>query len=103
MNAVLNWRTVTPSNSPRYLVSGTELSVAFACGHRFAIYEIRCRDAEGQADRYYVVRDAEAISDADLKAGKRPPIGGQTNDYDKLLAFVEREQAARDARLADAA
>jgi len=90
VSAVLAWRTVTPSNSHKFMVLGTELSVAiFGPQSRFAVYEVRCRDEDGaMLGREYVVRDAEAVSDADLAVGKRPPIVGRTTDYEKLLAFV---------------
>lgn len=91
MSAVsLEWRTVTPTSHPKHLVNGTELSVAFTARHRFAIYEIRCRSADGFPDRTYVVRDAEALGDADLKAGKRPPIVGRTDAYEAILRFVAK-------------
>jgi hypothetical protein len=96
MSAVLSWRTVTPSNSQQFNVNGTELSVAIVGPQsRFAVYEVRCRDADGFADREYVVRDAESVSDADLAVGKRPPIVGRTRDYDKLLAFIAKEDFDR--------
>lgn len=92
MSAVLAWRTVTPSNSHKFNVTGTELSVAvFGQQSRFAVYECRCWSADGFPDREYVVRDADAVSDADLAAGKRPPIVGRTRDYDNLLAFVAQQ------------
>lgn len=91
MSAVLSWRTITPSNDPKILHNGTEIAVAL-CGKnsRFAVYEVRCRSADGFPDRRYEVRDAEAISDADVKAGRRPPVVGKTDDITKLEAWVSR-------------
>jgi hypothetical protein len=86
---VLMWRTLTKSTDPRFMVSGTELSVAlFGPSSRFAVYEIRTRGGT----RRYVIRDAERVSDADRRAGKRPPIVGQTDDYDALMLLVEAEE-----------
>ncbi len=89
---MLNWRTLTSSNHPKFFVKGTELSVAlFGKNSRFAVYETRTYIKSGEFDREYIVRDGEAVSDDDLRQGKRPPIVGRTDDYDKLLAFVARE------------
>ena len=86
-------RSLTPCSSPKFNVKGTELSVAlFGRNSRFAAYEVRTYDADRNADRCYVIRDAERLSDADLKEGKRPPIVGRTDDYDRLLAFVAESQ-----------
>ena len=72
---MLNWRTITPSGSPRFLVKGTEIAAAFsASDHRFQIVETRTRDAHGFSDVEYVVRDAHRITDAQVRAGFRPPI-----------------------------
>lgn len=89
MSAVLVWRTVTRSSHPQFMVKGTELSNAL-CGERsrFQLCEIRSYDADGNADRRYVVRDAEAISDADVNVGKRPPVVSSFSNYDEALAFV---------------
>ena len=89
--ASLNWRSLCGPYDPRLLVNGTELSVAL-CGKnsRFAVYEIRCRSADGFPDRRYVVRDGEAISDADLKNGKRPPVVGQTDDFNTIEAWITK-------------
>lgn len=84
----LNWRTLTGSANPKFLVNGVELSVAFAAGHRFAVYEVRCRDDEGQPDRKYVIRDAQSISDAQVKEGVRPAVCAETRDYNRLLNWL---------------
>lgn len=76
---MLNWRTITPTTSAAFLVKGTELSFAIVphtrC--RFGISEVRTvlRTANGQDyDRQYCVRDAAAVSDVEVKDGKRPPV-----------------------------
>jgi len=91
MSAVfLNWRTVTHSQSSQFLVRGAILSRAI-CGprHRFAVEEVRAYDIDGNADRRYVVRDAESISDHDLREGKPMPIVFRCLNLDELDAFLE--------------
>ena len=90
MSLHLNWRSLCPSHSPKFLVKGTELSFAI-CGplSRFAVYEVRSYDAERNADRQYVIRDAETVSDADLKAGKRPAIVARFDGLDEVEQFLE--------------
>lgn len=77
---MLNWRSLEcPAN--RYLVKGSELAVAIVGPQsRFAIYEVRTREDDGFSGTRYVVRDATKISDADVKAGMRPPIVFSSND-----------------------
>ncbi len=86
----LNWRSLCGPYDPRLMVTGTELSVATFGRKRFAAYEVRCYDTEGNADRRYEVRDAHGISDDDVRAGKRSPIVGRTNDYEALLRAVAK-------------
>lgn len=89
MSAALNWRTVTHSQSPKFMVKGTELSNTLAGDRsRYQICEHRSYDSEGFADRQYYVRDAESVSDADVKAGKRPAIVGRFDDLDAAINFV---------------
>jgi len=67
---MLKWRTVTHSNDARFLIKGTELSVAVVPGtrSRFQLCEVRSRDADGHPDRVYMVRDAHAVTDAQVKS-----------------------------------
>jgi hypothetical protein len=90
----LNWRTLTGSTNPKFLVNGAELSVAFAAGHRFAVYEVRCRDEEGQPDRKYVIRDAQSVSDAQVKKGVRPTVCAETRDYGRLMKWIREQEVA---------
>ena len=73
---MLNWRTVTHSQSSKFLVKGTELSNAIVPGtsSRFQLCEIRSYDADKNADRRYAVRDAATVSDEDVRNGVRPRI-----------------------------
>ncbi len=89
IRVALNWRNVTPSNSPKFLVRGTELNVAL-CGHlsRFQICETRSYDrVSREYDRIYVVRDAHAINDENVRSGKRPPIVARFATLDEAEAF----------------
>ena len=77
---MLNWRSL---NCPadKFLVKGSKLAVAlYGQQSRFAIYEVRTREADGFAGTNYMVTDASLISDAKVKAGKLPPVvfTGQT-------------------------
>jgi hypothetical protein len=89
MSAVLRWRSVTPSTSPKFLVKGTELNHALAgeCS-RFQLCEHRIYDADGHADREYLVRDAEQVTDADMREHKRPPIVARFAGLDEALEFI---------------
>lgn len=90
---MLNWRTITPAHDPKFLVRGTELSVAIVPGHhsRFQICEIRTYirlDNGYECDREYAIRDADKVSDQDVREGKRPPIVGRFASLDEALAAL---------------
>jgi hypothetical protein len=101
---LLNWRTVTPSNDRAHLVRGTELESAIPEGFRsrFAVYSIRTVERDTaftfevvhQYDRRYVVRDAETVSDADVKDGKRPAIIAQFATETELCAWLDQQPKA---------
>lgn len=77
---MLNWRGL---NCPpdRYLVRGSELAVALVGpSSRFAIYEIRTREADGFSGVRFEVRDAALVSDAEIQAGKRSPVVFRSSD-----------------------
>lgn len=90
---MLDWRPITTSRDPRYMVKGTELAMTYVegCGCRFAIYEVRCYDAQGQSDVLYRIRDAEKVSDAQVREGVRPQVVGETHDLDRAVDWVRRE------------
>lgn len=88
MSAALVWRSAEPSNSPRYLVKGTVLATAYAGRHRrFLIEEVRTREADGFAGCSWRVRDAEAVSDAEVRAGKFSPVVFR-GDLDECVSFI---------------
>jgi len=89
-----NWRTVTPSREPSFMVRGTELSVAIVPGFnsRFQLCEIRTvsRGDDGmEYDREYVVRDADTVTDADVREKIRPKIIGKFPTLDAALEAIE--------------
>ncbi len=87
---MLSWRTITSSRNPKFSVKGTELSVALAGKNsRFAIYEIRRLDADSLPDVFYRVRDADTVSDQDVREGTRPKIVFETHDIDRAVSFIQ--------------
>lgn len=86
-----NWRTLIPSNDRRYMVKGSEIEVTYPAGYRsrFAVYAVRCykvdsNDNKRYSDLYYRVRDA------DVRAGKRPPVVVACDTFDEALAWIAR-------------
>lgn len=71
MSAALDWRTVTPSREPRYMVKGTVLNSALYGEHsRFLIEEVRAYpNGYQEPDVTYRVRDALTVSDAMIRDG----------------------------------
>lgn len=90
--SMLNWQTITPSSSPRFLIRGTEMAAAL-CGHwnRFQIVETRTYDGQHSGTRYDV-RDAATVSDADVKAGKRPAIVAWFDNPDDAVIFCQGQR-----------
>ncbi|AGR48102.2 hypothetical protein SmphiM12_470 [Sinorhizobium phage phiM12] len=98
---MLNWRTVTPSRSPSYEKNGTELECAIVPGtrSRFQVCAIRksrwvkidfsINGGYVELDCTYVIRDAETVSDADVKAGIRPKIVFDCKTLDEALKFCQ--------------
>lgn len=96
----LDWRSITPSNSHRFLVTGVELNAAYVPGtqSRFMIVETRTRAADGFPDTVYCVRDALTVSDDDVRNGIRAKVVFRGN-LDAALEFVSHTGltlAARD-------
>lgn len=92
VSAVLNWRTVTPSLDRQSMVKGTVLEcVSAGKNRRFLVESVRTYDADRNADAYYRVRDAEKVSDADVRQGKRSPVVFTSDSLDACLAFVNHD------------
>jgi|SRR6185437_868627 len=85
---MLTWRSVTPSNSPRFMVKGAELNNAIVPGtlSRYQICETRSYDVDRHADRRYAIRDAATVSDVQVRAGKRSEI---VRWFDDEIAAIE--------------
>lgn len=94
---MLDWRTVTHSQSDRFMVRGTELSKAIVPGtlSRFQICEMRTYDRDDQFPhgRNYAIRDAATVTDAQIREGKRPAIVKWFHDELAALEWCA-EQAA---------
>lgn len=88
---MFSWSPLISSNHHDFMVKGTELAWTIIPGFRsrFALYEVRTFDADGYSDVRYRVRDAEKISDAEVREGKRPPIIWEGENYDKFLGLLE--------------
>lgn len=86
----MTWHTTIPSNHPKFMVKGTELAT-LVCGQysRFQICEHRCYDIAGFADRNYAVRDAQTVTDAEVKQGIRPKIIARFNTLEEAEKFVK--------------
>ena len=87
----LNWKSITPSNSPKFMVTGTELNQAIVPGFngRYAIVEVRRYDEDRHADRGYSIRDAETISDEDIRNGKKPKQIAYFKYEDDAINFIK--------------
>jgi hypothetical protein len=86
----MQWKPVTPSNDPRFLVRGTELNNMLVPGlhARYQLCEIRSFDSTtGFHDRRYAVRDAATVTDEDVRAGKRSAIVAWFDYEDAALSF----------------
>lgn len=86
----MQWRSVTPSNDRRFLVSGTELNNMLVPGlrSRYQLCEIRSYDrTTGFHDRRYAVRDAATVTDEQVRAGKRSEIVAWFDHEDAALSW----------------
>ena len=93
---MLQWRTVTPSNDPKFMVDGYVLAAAYVPGtqSRFLVEEVRCRvrdavDGQLYSSTTYRVRDAATVSDADVAAGKSSRVVYRSDDMDLCVKFAK--------------
>lgn len=101
---MLNWRTVTNSRDAKFMVRGTELSVAIVPDtlHRFQLCEIRTviRGDEGiEYDREYHVRDAHSVSDAEVRDKVRPRVVAKFASEAEALQFCDNAMNATNATI----
>lgn len=91
MSAVrLEWRSL-PYDPSKFLVVGTEIAAAYVPGtlSRFAVVETRGHPHDNYAgDVRYALRDAETVSDADVRAGRRPKMVGWFDTPDEAVEFA---------------
>jgi hypothetical protein len=89
---VIAWRSITPSTHSAFMVKGTELSfgiVPDTC-HRFGISEVRAFVMEGGElvpDRLYHVRDAQSVTDEEVRNRVRPRIVATFSSDLEALAY----------------
>lgn len=95
----LDWRGLTGGgNDPAYMRTGTELACAFVpdTHSRFMVYEVRTFVIDPAAflpenrsvpSVTYYVRDAETVSDAGVRAGKKPAIVFRNDDLTECLRW----------------
>jgi hypothetical protein len=84
-----NWRTLIGSANPKFMVKGHELAVTlYGEASRFAVYEVRSLEADGYCGTRYRIRDAETVSDADVRAGKFAQVVADGLTWTEVEAFV---------------
>jgi hypothetical protein len=95
----LRWEYVTDYRDPKWSVKGTRLSQAiYGWRSRFAIVEIRTMDFGVR----YGIADAETVSDADVKAGKRPEIVKNFDTVEECVEAIDRATEKLQKRYEDA-
>ena len=86
----LDWRSVTSSRDAKFGVKGTVLAQAYAPGGtRFLIEEVRSLDEERNWSATYRVRDAEQVTDDEVRAGKSSPVVFRSEDLRACLEFAQ--------------
>lgn len=84
-----NWRSLMDSRHPQFLVKGHALAVTlYGPQSRFAVYEMRTREADGYAGVAYRVHDAARITDAEMREGKTAPAIAHGLTWDEVDALV---------------
>jgi hypothetical protein len=69
-----HWRTIRGHRDPTFMVKGHDLAVTlYGPAFRFAVYEVRCLEDDGHVGVRYRVHDADRVTDAELREGKRAP------------------------------
>ena len=95
MNTFLEWASVTSSRDSRFMVKGVELANAIVpetlC--RFQVCEHRAYTAQREPDVIYRVRDAETVSDAQVRDGIRPAIVQSFKTLESALDWCKSQTA----------
>lgn len=87
---MLQWRTLTPSRSRASDIKGAELSAAIIPGtlSRFQLIAVRAYDAERMPEQVYVIRDADTVTDAEVRAGVRPAVVWRGRNEEEGVAWA---------------
>lgn len=90
---MIEFHPLIKRNHPNYYKHDAEIMLIIPRGYnrRFAVYEVRIVGEEGGKkfwDWKYVVRDAEALSDADAQAGYRPPVVYSNPSLNAAIQFI---------------
>lgn len=90
MSVALNWVSVTTSRDAKFMVKGVELANAI-CGTlcRFQICEHRAYTTDRTPTVIYRVRDAETVTDAQVRDGVRPKVVAIFDTFEDAFAFCE--------------
>ncbi len=85
----LFWKTLVTSRDQRFNVKGTELSGAILPNPRFAVYEVRSLEPDGMPGVFFRVRDAETVTDAEIRDGVRPRVCREAATLEAALNGLE--------------
>lgn len=83
------WRSLLTSRDTKFMVKGHALAVTlYGPQSRFAVYEVRTLDADGNCGVAYRVHDAHKITDAEVREGKSAPAIAHGLTWDEVDALV---------------
>lgn len=96
MSAAFDWQSVTTSRDAAFLIKGSELAKTIVpdtlC--RFQICEHRAYTADRVPTVVYRVRDAETVSDEQVRDGVRPAVVRHFHDFDEAVAWCQNQSDA---------
>lgn len=85
-----NWRSLLTHRDHNFTVKGHALAVTlYGPQSRFAVYEVRTLDADRNLSCAYQVRDAEAVTDAQVRAGQTAPAIAHGLTWDQVEQLVK--------------
>jgi hypothetical protein len=87
----VEWIVVRDHKDPKFMVKGHVLAQAYVPGshNRFLIEEVRAMAADRTMGVQYRVRDAETVTDAEVRAGKHSQVIGTFDLFDRALALCK--------------
>lgn len=84
-----SWRSLLTSRDPKFTVKGHALAVTlYGPNSRFAVYEVRTLEADGELGIAYRVHDAHRVTDAEVRAGKSAPAIAHGLTWDEVDALI---------------